>query len=93
MSNDESNKGAKRRSGIPLPTTSRPIVEIRPVINVVEDAGKDSGLSSGLSSESATPTNLSPQPQIRRTKMSDIIAASKARLQKSEIISRCDLLY
>ncbi|KAL7305681.1 hypothetical protein TKK_0001938 [Trichogramma kaykai] len=81
---DDSNKGAKRRSGIPLPTTSRARVPqaAGPDLNlpIPEDPNKDSGLSS----EGTTPVNGSPTLLPRRMRMSDIIAASKARLRLAE---------
>lgn len=83
--------GAKRRSGIP--TMHRRAPNSPGAQQRLQETDKDSGLSS----ESTTPTNGSPPPPARhhdrppaggmiprpRTKMVDIIAASKARLQES----------
>jgi hypothetical protein len=83
----DGGKGAKRRSGIPMRAT--PTAEGRRVSEPVQGLAED-GRDSGLSSECSTPVNVSPpphqaQPQLpRRTRMRDIIAASRARLQESE---------
>lgn len=97
MSNQEeggASAGAKRRSGIPMMRRVAPPAPNSPPPVVRAPAPPETDKDSGLSSGSTTPTNGSPPPRHQarnqggmiprpKTRMVDIIAASRARLQES----------